>query len=165
MLESGEYVMKNVTLEDVCKHSAEITWLLNNDSQLRLWLCSHYANSISEQDFFADIKKWLQKQNTDTYAIALDKKAIETISLSHQDIVQRTAQIGYWIGSKYWNKGYATEAFRNILLSAKQKRFEYVFSTIDKNNIASRLWEKHHAICTPMNDTYRMVINVTNAKL
>lgn len=157
--------MENLTLEDVYTHYAEITWLLNNDNPLRVCLCPHYTNVISEEDFFEIIQKWSQKQNTDTYAIVIDKKAIGTISLSHQDVAQRTAQIGYWIGSQYWNKGYTTKAFRGVLLLAKKKGFEYVFSTIEKNNIASlRLWEKHHALCTPMNDGYRMVINVTNIR-
>lgn len=162
-----EKLTKNVvTLEKIIKHTKELTWLLNNDNQLRFYLCPQYLNIISEQTFVETTKEWIEEKSSDTYAIVIDKKAIGTISLSHQDTVKLTARIGYWLGSQYWNKGYARQAFRGILCSAKQKGIEYVSTQIEKDNVASlRLWEKYHAQSTLINDRYHMVINVMDTKL
>jgi RimJ/RimL family protein N-acetyltransferase len=46
------------------------------------------------------------------------------------DSAYRKAELGYWVGVPYWNRGYATEAARAIL--------EYGFRNLDLNRIAAQ---------------------------
>lgn len=48
-----------------------------------------------------------------------------------------SAEVGYWIGRAYWNRGYATEAARAIV--------EYAFGTMDLHRIQSRHMTKNLA--------------------
>lgn len=64
------------------------------------------------------------------------------ISLSHQNSKKETAQVGYWISSKYWDKGCMSQAFEQILHYARIKKIEYLSATIDKENIQSKKFGK-----------------------
>src|SRR4030095_3454311 len=54
--------------------------------------------------------KLTQKENPQmTFAIEYDKQFCGIIGLIAQnDVYKRTAEIGYWIGEPFWNKGIAT---------------------------------------------------------
>ncbi|MBU2702947.1 RimJ/RimL family protein N-acetyltransferase [Sporomusaceae bacterium BoRhaA] len=68
----------------------------------------------------------------DMFAIVLGEKAIGTISLSHQNTINHTARIGYWLGSAYWNKGYASKAFQLILDQAKKREINMYLQQLEK---------------------------------
>ncbi|WP_017210243.1 GNAT family N-acetyltransferase [Clostridium beijerinckii] len=69
-----------------------------------------------------------------------------TISLSHQNLKESKAQVGYWIRSDYWKKGYTSGAFSQILNYAKRKGIKYLSAKINEENIDSkRIWEKYNA--------------------
>ena len=95
------------------------------------------------------------------FAIVLDKLAIGTISLSHQDVINRKAQIGYWIGSNYLGNRYASEAFSQVLNFAKLKRIDYVSASIKDDNLASkRIWQKYGAKIEIFNKRYPVSIDL-----
>jgi len=95
------------------------------------------------------------------FAIVLDKLAIGTISLSHQDVNNRKARIGYWISSNYWGNGYASQAFSQVINFAKLKRIEYVSSSIKDDNLASkRIWENYGAKIELINKRYFVSIDL-----
>lgn len=79
------------------------------------------------------------------------------ISLSHQNLKKKTAQVGYWISSKYWDKGCISQAFKEILHYARIKKFEYLSATIDKENIPfKKIWEKYSPKIQLMNNKYKV---------
>lgn len=49
------------------------------------------------------------------------------ISIVETTLEHKRAELGYWLGEKYWNKGYCTEA--TIILS------EYVLQQLNFNKI------------------------------
>lgn len=50
-----------------------------------------------------------------TFAIDVEDKAVGAISFEIQaDIFIRSAEIGYWLGENYWNKGIMTEAVKAV---------------------------------------------------
>lgn len=93
-----------------------------------------------------DAKNWIElttKQNdpvTTLFAIAVDGIAVGSFGIIlKEDIYRKNAEIGYFIGEAYWNRGIITEAIKMIT--------EYIFSTFDviriyaepyANNAASR---------------------------
>lgn len=48
----------------------------------------------------------------------------------HIDGVNRSAEIGYWVGKPFWNRGYATEATKSMIA--------YGFEVVGLNRIAAR---------------------------
>ena len=64
-----------------------------------------------------------------------DQRLIGAISLTI-DRVHRKAELGYWVGKPFWNKGYCTEAAQRIV--------EYGFEEFDLNRIAA-----HHLVRNP----------------
>ena len=75
------------------------------------------------------------------------------ISLSHIDEKLRTARIGYWVGSRFRNKGICSEAFRMILEIARDKGIVEFRSDIDKDNVYSlKVWEKYCPVIVEKNE-------------
>ena len=68
---------------------------------------------------------WIAKQSAPTvWAIEVDGEAAGGIGIElHTDVERVSAEIGYWLGQKYWNRGIATEALHAVTAEAF-KRFE-----------------------------------------
>jgi RimJ/RimL family protein N-acetyltransferase len=69
-------------------------------------------------------KEWIKKhaenfENRESLALAIclsdSNSVIGAVSLMHINTVHQNAELGYWIGKKYWNKGYCTEACMKVL--------------------------------------------------
>ncbi|MDR1644877.1 MAG: GNAT family N-acetyltransferase [Tannerellaceae bacterium] len=55
------------------------------------------------------------KPTAQEFAIVIDGKAVGGIGISPLADVERfSAEVGYWIGESWWNKGIATEALRTF---------------------------------------------------
>jgi len=79
-----------------------------------------------------DAKEWIKKNKENwrkkgkddyTFGIELkeEKKIIGGIGIHKINKFQGKADIGYWIGKKYWRKGYGSEALKAILDFAFKK--------------------------------------------
>jgi ribosomal-protein-alanine N-acetyltransferase len=126
--------------------------LLSNDNILSQSLSpGKPLCAISAKELFADLEKWQVNNNANTYVIRLGSKSIGSISLSHQN--GSFARVGYWLESSEWNKGYATQAFAQIIEIARKRGFETLSASIGTSNIASRrIWEKFGANFTECGD-------------
>lgn len=99
-------------VEDIRKHI--------NDAKVAKWLDNApYPYHRKHGEFF--VKKIVQpgiKNKTD-YPFSIHEKEhdeiIGGIGIHHINRKHKTGEIGYWIGRKYWRKGYATEALKLIL--------------------------------------------------
>lgn len=72
------------------------------------------------------------------YALALRESnaLVGTMGL-RIDAASRQAELGYWVGVPYWNKGYATEAAERLI--------EYGFEDLALNRIAARHFTRNPA--------------------
>ncbi|MDA3952641.1 MAG: GNAT family N-acetyltransferase [Bacteroidales bacterium] len=130
----------------------DLVSILNNDNILAKTL-GESTKSISTDEFISFNTDWAKKNKATLFSILLDNQAIGLISLSKIDPVESSAKIGYWIGSQYWNKGYSTAAFKQVLEFARSKQIKIVSSSIEKNNIASlSIWYKFGAIIEDKGD-------------
>lgn len=81
------------------------------------------------------------------FAIELldNRNLVGVISLQKIDMVSKNAQMGYWIGSKYWNMGIATESINLVIGHAFHVlRLHKVYANVLATNRASiRVLEKN----------------------
>ena len=72
------------------------------------------------------------------------KQIIGIISLDHVNYEHKNAELGYWLGKKYWGQGIAKEAIRLILrYGFKELKLKRVYARVMQPNIASaKLLEK-----------------------
>lgn len=102
------------------------------DGIAEAWISTHKNDLVDGKNIsYAIIEK-----NTD--------KLIGAISLMNMNNAHRKAELGYWIGVPYWNKGYCTEAARTIIeLGFKELNLNRIHTVaFASNNGSWRVMEK-----------------------
>jgi len=100
---------------------------------------------ITKKIVYNEAIEWQEANKAIIKLIEYNNEVIGTITLSKIDKENKTASIGYWIGSKYWNKGIGKTAFALCLKNAKEMGIEKVNGRIADSNIASRkIWGKYN---------------------
>lgn len=123
------------------KQDAEmVKELCNNINIYRTTLYIPYPYTLN------DALVWIEchKKNFDedrSYELAITDKEngdlLGAISLSNNRQFNN-GEIAYWIGEKYWGKGYGTEAAKAIIdFAFKEKKLHKVFARYFKSNPAS----------------------------
>jgi RimJ/RimL family protein N-acetyltransferase len=85
-----------------------------------------------------DARSWLEsvvgsKPETN-FAIAVGGEAVGGIGFAIQtDVAYRSAEVGYWLGEKFWGQGIATEALRAIS--------EHAFASYDLCRLYAHVFE------------------------
>ena len=96
--------------------------------------------------FIKATQKSQRKKSEFVFGIELkDKKeVVGCIGLHHVDFEHKNTEIGYWLGSKYWNQGIMTEAGKLVLNFAfKKLKLHRVWGDAFSNNLASqKVFEK-----------------------
>ncbi len=87
-----------------------------------------------------DANNWykclLQKKMEFNYNIFKENLLIGGVSLTNKD--NGTYNLGYWLGEKFWNHGYATESANALICFAKKNiRPLKISAQHNKNNFAS----------------------------
>lgn len=106
-----------------------------------------YKNKDAEWWINQCKKKRKEKPRKD-YNLIIELKSekilIGGIALVKIDRFQGTAEVGYWLGKKYWKQGFMSEALRAILNFAfkKLKLRRINLSTFKENRASSSLAEK-----------------------
>lgn len=124
--------------------AVQLSALISSDEKLRqtTQMNAHPAPG----EYLAVIQDWRDNRQTLVLAIVITgDNAVGQIALSHIDFVQRQCQIGYWLGSEYWNQGIMTEAVDLALSLARELGLLEITATVDKTNIASlRILRKYY---------------------
>lgn len=91
-------------------------------------------------------EEWIRSQETEfhsgkslVFAICLKESGhlVGAIGLTLQ-LNYQLAELGYWIGKEYWNKGYCTEAVKSIIgFGFKEFKLHKIYATYFTNNPAS----------------------------
>ena len=93
-----------------------------------------------------DAREWIQQQYTwlnqnlsVTWAITINDSGnlIGAIGLMNFSEAFEHAELGYWIGKPFWNRGYATEAAQAIV--------EYGFRKLDLNRIHAHHFSRNES--------------------
>lgn len=106
-----------------------------------------HKNSSITRDL---VKIWVneyQNENVYNWIITHKKtnKAIGSITVVSKDMKNRVCEIGYNIGEKWWNNGYATEALKVVIdYLFSLDLFDVITASCFEDNIASkRVLEKN----------------------
>ncbi|MEP7143382.1 MAG: GNAT family protein [Ferruginibacter sp.] len=110
MLKEGNIILRPLLDDD----QKSLTILANNKKiwdNVRDFLPSPYTNKDAET--FINMTK--QEDIPMTFAIEFREQFCGVIGLVRQcDVYRKTAEIGYWIGEPFWNKGIATTAVKLV---------------------------------------------------
>jgi RimJ/RimL family protein N-acetyltransferase len=86
----------------------------------------------------ADARGWIRLATTNglnyVFAIVVDEFAVGAIGVHPGDDVHRySAEIGYWLGEEYWNRGIVTEAVVAMT--------EYAFKTLGMTRLHAEVFQ------------------------
>ena len=124
-----------------------------NDLEVSKWLLVvPYPYTLKDAKKWIKLnkKKW-KKRNKENYDFGIElkdeNKIIGVISLNKINKEQRTAKVGYWLGQKYWRKGFGSEALKEVLdFAFKKLKLRRIEAGVFKGNPSSgKLLEKFGA--------------------
>ncbi|MDR0505501.1 MAG: GNAT family N-acetyltransferase [Dysgonamonadaceae bacterium] len=101
---------------------SDATSLAENANNINVWnnVRDYFPHPYCEKDGDTFILAVLRGEMGIQRAIVVDNKAVGGIGAFPKTDVERiTAEIGYWLGEEYWNKGIVTQAVREFT--------EYIF--------------------------------------
>ena len=115
MLKPKVLKFKNVALRKFRKNDAGRLAELANNEKISQNLRDGFPNPYIFDDAESFIKKCLEQKIITTFAIEYNGEYVGNMGLIiGQDVYRKSAEIGYFIGEKYWNKGIATKAVNLI---------------------------------------------------
>ena len=137
---------KNLVLRPYRKEDAKALFENFNDFDVTKFLCgAKYPFSLN------DSKKWIKfchktaRQNPRKEIIfAIEKNKLFVGSISLKKIKKHKAELGFWIGRRYWNQGIMTEALHAVAdfgfdKLKLERLYGYVFL---KNKVSAKVFEK-----------------------
>lgn len=132
-LSDGTIVLRHFTNNDI-----EVLALLANNKNI--WDCVRdflpHPYTTDDARFFID--HCIAENPQLTFAIEYQQQLCGCIGLTLQnDIYRYSAELGYWIGEPFWNKGIATHAVKIITA--------YGFEQLGKNRIYSGIFDFNKA--------------------
>lgn len=98
-----------------------------------------YEDGMAEA-WISTLKDSLADGKSITYAITEKNTGalVGSISLMGMNSIHRKAELGYWVGVPYWNKGYCTEAARAIVeLGFKELNLNRIYALAFASNNGS----------------------------
>jgi len=133
MIETGNIILRNWQLKDIKS-------LVKNGNNKKIWnnLRDEFPYPYTEMA----AKQWIEIANRDNplknFAVIYNNKAVGGIGINIlHDVFRGNAEIGYWVGEKYWNKGIATKALKAMV--------KYTFDTFRVNRIFANVFESNES--------------------
>ncbi|MBW2979183.1 N-acetyltransferase [Candidatus Woesearchaeota archaeon] len=125
-LSDASDIYKNLQDREMVKWTLNIPWPYKRKDAIKFIRKTHYE---------------MKKKSGYTFGIVLKEinKVIGVVSLIHINQKDKNAELGYWLGKKYWGKGLMTEAVKLMLKFAFEKlKLHRVYAGVFEENIASR---------------------------
>lgn len=86
-----------------------------NDRDVWLNLRDRFPHPYTVRDAERYIASLEAHERPTSFGIVVDGEAAGTIGLvPGEDIARRTAEVGYWLGRRFWGRGVITEALRAV---------------------------------------------------
>ncbi len=123
--------------------------LVTNANNRKIWI--NVRDRFPYPYTLKDAEVWVRVADADrnmiNLAIEVSGKAVGGVGVVFkQDVYHRSAEIGYWLGEAYWNRGIATRVVRAVtayIFNAPQFDINRMYAGIFEYNTASaRVLEK-----------------------
>ena len=131
MIDLGNIILRNWQKKDIKS-------LAKNANNKKIWdnLRDEFPYPYTE----LAAKQWIVIANEDkpltNFAIEYKGSAIGGIGVILQsDVYRKNAEIGYWLGEKYWNKGISTKSVKGMI--------KYTFETFNVNRLYANVFESN----------------------
>ena len=138
---------ENVKLRQLCRNDAErITKLLTQE-------VSYYLKAIIPNPYkIEDALNFINKSHSNFkskkgFIFGIDFRGttdefssspfVGIISIENIDYINRNAEVGYWIGKEYWNRGIATESLALVI--------DYAFNILDLHKLYASVFVQNAA--------------------
>jgi len=132
-LQSGDIKLRPFKISD----GPRLVELANNENISRN-LRDGFPNPYTLQDAETFLQKYMFLDPPSVFAIEFKGEYVGNISLvKGRDVYRKSAEVGYFIGEEYWNKGIATTALNLIC--------EYGFNNLDIVRIHTGVYEHNLA--------------------
>ena len=133
--------MANFTLREW--QISDAASLAENANNINIWnnVRDYFPHPYSEKDGQEFITNVLHDEFGIQKAIVVDEQAVGGIGVFPQVDVERiSAEIGYWIGEKYWNRGIVSNAVKEMAdyVFTNYPQFQKIFTAVFDFNIASQ---------------------------
>jgi [ribosomal protein S5]-alanine N-acetyltransferase len=133
-IEKENYILRKWSLND----SASLATYANN---IHIWnnVRDYFPHPYSQADAVTFISKVLAKPKPSTdFAIEIDGKAVGGIGIvPNEDVERITAEIGYWLGEPFWNRGIMSQVIRDVA--------NYTFSNFAISKLYAPVFEHNKA--------------------
>jgi RimJ/RimL family protein N-acetyltransferase len=135
-MDTSDFFLREWNLSDAAS-------LAENANNINIWnnLRDYFPHPYSEQDGKDFITMCNEMpEPAVNLAINVDGKAVGGISIVLQTDVERiSAEIGYWLGEKYWNRGIMTKAVGQMAVYAFDNfQLHKIYAPVFDFNIASQ---------------------------
>jgi len=102
-----------------------------NNFEIARFMSDAFPSPYTLEDAKNFIAFATKDEPTHIFAIEIDGQAVGGIGIHPQaDIMKKNAELGYWLGEKYWGKGIISKAIREII--------PWAFNTYDITRIYAR---------------------------
>ncbi len=127
--------------------TGDLASLVEHANNRKIWLNlrDRFPHPYTRKDGAAFLKHVRSGHPETSFAIDVDGVAVGGIGFSVQDDVERvSAEVGYWLGERYWGRGIASDALAAITPYAlRQHQLTRLFALPFAHNAAScRVLEK-----------------------
>ena len=137
--------LRPLTLEDAASLAG-----IANDSAIAAFLRDAFPHPYTLENARHFIQKSTQTNPICVFGIFWEEKHVGNIGLyPGEDVYRKAAEIGYFIGKKYWGMGLASEAVRQVCdWGFTNLPIGRIFAGVFSNNPASgRVLEKNGFVC------------------
>ena len=136
---------QRIKLRTLCPEDKKVLAQLANNKKIFDNVRDFFPFPYTEKNAIEFIEMCSKEDPAYTFAIEYQKELAGVIGLVPQsDVYRKSAEIGYWLGEPFWNKGIATEAVKLMT--------DYAFNTLkmvrvytgvyDFNKASQRVLEK-----------------------
>lgn len=110
-----EFPLKNAKLRPWSLKDASALSLHANNIKIANNLRNEFPHPYTYKDAINWLKFALDNPNL-LLAICIDNEAVGGIAVIYKtDVYRRSAEIGYWLSEKHWNKGIMTDAIKTLV--------------------------------------------------
>ena len=135
-MKKKEIITERLVLKSLRDSDMDNMLAMLKDSKInQTYMIPDFKSEEEAKKFFLRLKKASESEEHFIYGIFLNDEVIGF--LNDVSIEGKEIEIGYFISSSHWNKGYASEAFKAIIDSLFELGFYRVVAAHFENNTAS----------------------------